>query len=86
MVSAALEGKLDSVEYQKHPVFGLNMPVTCPEVPDEVLNPRNTWESVEAYDLKSEELAKAFVQNFKQFAEKASEEILAAAPKVIQKI
>ncbi len=86
MVSAALEGKLNTVEYQKHPVFGLQMPVSCPQVPDEVLNPRKTWKTTTAYDQKAEELAKAFVKNFEQFADKANDEILAAAPNVTQKI
>lgn len=82
MITAALNGELDLVEYQEHPIFGLMMPVICPNVPPEVLNPRNTWADKQAYDQKSAELAQAFVRNFNQFAEFANSEILRAAPKI----
>jgi phosphoenolpyruvate carboxykinase (ATP) len=80
MITAALEGKLDSVAYTKHKVFGLQMPVTCPNVPDEILNPSNTWDDQAHYYQKAQALAKAFNDNFKQYASEASPEILAAAP------
>ncbi len=82
MVTAALNGDLNDVAYEVHPIFGLSMPKTCPNVPDEVLNPGNTWSDKDAYENKANELAVAFVDNFSQFADKASEEILEAAPKV----
>ena len=82
MVTAALNGELNDVNYKAHPVFGLQIPMTCPNVPDEVLSPRNTWANKDAYDDKAAELAQAFVENFEQFADKASKEILAAAPKI----
>ena len=81
MISAALSGKLDDVEFLEHQVFGLMMPAVCPDVPSEVLNPRNTWADKQAYDQKAADLAHAFVKNFQQFAEYASDEILHAAPK-----
>ncbi len=84
MVTAALNGELDNVEYAHHDVFGLDTPVTVPNVPSEVLNPRDTWEDKAAYDEKAAELARSFVNNFKKFEDKASAEILAAAPKVSQ--
>ncbi|NEU10366.1 phosphoenolpyruvate carboxykinase (ATP) [Flavihumibacter sp. R14] len=82
MISAALNGELDTVEYKEHPVFGLMMPVSCPDVPSEVLDPRNTWKDKQEYDRKSADLAQAFVKNFNQFAHYASDEILRAAPKI----
>ncbi|MFN8776688.1 MAG: phosphoenolpyruvate carboxykinase (ATP) [Flavobacteriales bacterium] len=82
MITAALEGKLDQVEYDTHEVFGLAMPKTCPDVPAELLNPRNTWANKGAYDAKANELAEKFVKNFEKFAEFANAEIIAAAPKV----
>lgn len=81
MISAALNGQLDQVSYAEHPVFGLMMPESCPDVPSEVLNPRNTWTDKQAYDQKSADLAQAFVRNFSQYAEYASSEILLSAPK-----
>jgi phosphoenolpyruvate carboxykinase (ATP) len=82
LITAAINGELDKVEYEVHPVFGVAMPKTCPNVPAEVLNPRNTWKSATEYDQKSSELAAAFNKNFAKFADKAEEEILSAAPKV----
>jgi phosphoenolpyruvate carboxykinase (ATP) len=80
MISAALEGKLDHVEYEAHSVFGMMMPKECPCVPYTILNPRNTWKDKEAYDRKAKELAHKFIENFKQFSAHVSEEILTAAP------
>lgn len=84
MITAALNGQLDNVSYEAHPIFGLQMPTTCPEVPTEILNPRNTWADKTSYDTKANDLAAKFVKNFEQYAEGASAEILAAAPKVVQ--
>lgn len=82
MITAALEGKLDAVKYKTHEIFGLQMPESCPEVPAEILDPRNTWADKNVYDEKANNLAAQFVNNFSKYAEKASAEILAAAPKV----
>jgi phosphoenolpyruvate carboxykinase (ATP) len=82
MITAALEGKLDNVEFEEHPVFGMMMPKSCPGVPSEVLNPRNTWANKEEYDSKAKGLAQEFVNNFKKYAAGTNEEILAAAPKI----
>jgi phosphoenolpyruvate carboxykinase (ATP) len=82
MITAALEGKLDNVEYEAHPVFGMMMPKECPNVPSEILNPRNTWADKNAYDEKAIALGKQFVKNFEKYTSGVSEEILAAAPKV----
>lgn len=82
MITAALTGQLDNVETKQHDIFGLNMPVSCPDVPSEILDPRNTWADKAAYDKKANHLAEEFVKNFEVFADNANEEILAAAPKV----
>jgi phosphoenolpyruvate carboxykinase (ATP) len=81
MITAALTGKLNDVEFTNHEIFGLAMPVSCPNVPTEILNPKNTWSDKEAYDKKANHLAESFVNNFKQFEENANDEIMAAAPK-----
>ncbi len=80
MITAALKGELDGVDYECHPVFGMLMPVRCPGVPPEILNPRSTWADKAAYDATSKELAVQFVQNFEKYAAGVSEEILKAAP------
>jgi len=82
MITAALEGDLDNVEYEAHPVFGFMMPKTCPDVPSEILNPRNTWADKEEYDAKAKDLAKQFIKNFEKYASGASGETAGAAPKV----
>ena len=82
MITAALEGKLENVGYEAHPIFGMMMPQSCPGVPSEVLNPRNTWDNKEEYDEKAKDLAQQFIKNFEKFADHAGEEILAAAPKI----
>ncbi len=84
MITAALNGELESAEFIKHPVFGLAMPVNCANVPSEVLNPRNTWSDVSSYDLKANELAQAFLNNFKEFDEFADEEIKKGMPKLVE--
>jgi phosphoenolpyruvate carboxykinase (ATP) len=81
MITAALEGKLDHVDYTTHEIFGLAMPNECEGVPTEILNPKNTWEDKSAYDVKANRLANEFVKNFAQFESAANEEIMAAAPK-----
>jgi phosphoenolpyruvate carboxykinase (ATP) len=82
MITAALEGELDTVHFENHPVFGFAMPTACPNVPAELLNPRNTWADKEAYDKQCEKLAELFNNNFAKFADSASDEIKAAAPKM----
>lgn len=84
MITAALNGELDNVNYETLPVFGLQFPVTCPQVPAEILNARQTWKDQSAYDQKAADLANQFVKNFKQYAEFANDEIMGAAPKIHQ--
>ncbi len=82
MITAALEGKLDSVKCNPHPTFGVLVPETCEGVPTEILDPRNTWADKAAYDSKADFLAREFVKNFQKFEEFANEEIMNGAPKV----
>ena len=81
MITSALEGKLDNVNYVNHEIFGLAMPEECENVPTEMLNPKNTWKDKAAYDAKANHLATQFVKNFSQFESDANEDIMAAAPK-----
>ncbi|HEY4799626.1 MAG TPA: phosphoenolpyruvate carboxykinase (ATP), partial [Bacteroidia bacterium] len=82
LITAALSGELEKAKFDTLPVFNLHFPTTCSNVPSEMLNPRNTWKDKNAFDTKANELAKAFVKNFQQYASGANEEILSAAPKV----
>ena len=80
MISAALNGELEKVEFTKHSIFGIKMPESCSGVPSEILSPRNTWTDEDKYDKKANELAKAFIKNFEKFANHANTEILESAP------
>jgi phosphoenolpyruvate carboxykinase (ATP) len=82
LITAALEGELDNVEYKEHAVFGLAMPHQCPGVPSDVLHPRNTWADKDDYDKTAAALSKSFNANFEKFYEGASEETRAGAPKI----
>ena len=79
LVNAALGGQLEKVEFTTEPAFGLHIPVSCPEVPSEILNPRNSWADKAAYDRTAADLAARFEANFANFD--ASDEIRAAGPK-----
>ncbi len=80
MITAALEGKLNSVQFLADPVFGMAVPVECPNVPSDILNPRNTWSDKPAYDEKAKFLANLFIKNFEKYKDGATAEVLAAAP------
>lgn len=82
MITSVLTGKLDNVEYDTLPVFGLKIPTKCENVPTEILNPRNTWKNKDDYDTAANKLAASFIENFKQYESAANTEIMAAAPKV----
>jgi phosphoenolpyruvate carboxykinase (ATP) len=82
-ITAALDGKLKDVALERHPIFGLDVPQNCPNVPNEVLNPRQTWGDKDAYDNQAKQLAVSFKENFAKFEEYANEEILAGAPMAI---
>ena len=82
MISAALRGELDDVPTNQHPVFNLDVPTACEGVPSSLWDVRSTWADVEAYDAAAEDLASRFAANFAQFAEHATEEMKAGAPRV----
>ena len=86
MITAAMNGELNDVAFEAHPVFGVLMPKSVPGVPAEILNPRDTWTDKDAYDRKAAELAQLFIKNFDKYAAQANEEILSAAPKVLTAI
>ena len=78
MLNAAIEGRLASVSTDQHPYFGLHVPKACPDVPAEVLDPKNTWSDKGAYDAVARDLTHRFEANFRQFEPFVGEEIKAA--------
>ena len=81
IVKAVLGGKLNHVEMKIDPIFGMAVPVSCPFVPSEILNPRNTWKDTLAYDRKAFELATLFRDNFAENGGDVSDAVKLAGPK-----
>jgi phosphoenolpyruvate carboxykinase (ATP) len=82
ILNAALNGELEGVEYYRDPVFGFEVPKTCPGVPDAVMNPASSWPDQNAYMLAYRALASRFIDNFRKFAEGTPEEVSAAGPRI----
>ena len=80
MIKAAFDGSLAEASYRTDDFFGLSIPTSCPDVPNAILNPRDTWRNEEAYDRAALNLANLFHKNFEPFAEAASQEIIDAGP------
>jgi len=81
MVTAALTGALDIVKYRHDDLFNLDIPTECPNVPSEILDPKNTWIDKDSYDLSAKKLAQMFVENFNKF-KNVPPEIRNAGPKL----
>lgn len=79
MVRAVVDGKLSKIECLRDPIFKLDIPKTCPDVPDKVLIPRNTWKDPSSYDSKSKELVASFAKNFEPLASHTTEDVRKAA-------
>jgi len=79
MVRAALDGRLAEIPTQEDPIFGLHVPRSCPDVPTEVLPPRNTWADKSAYDSVARNLAARFEENFAQYDEYVGDDVKAVA-------
>ncbi|MBK7896640.1 MAG: phosphoenolpyruvate carboxykinase (ATP) [Anaerolineaceae bacterium] len=82
IIDAIHNGALNNVAYETDPIFGLAVPTTCPNVPDELLIPKNTWKDAAAYDAQAQKLANLFIKNFDKYKEGSSEAIINAGPKV----
>ena len=78
MVNAAIEGRLNNIEFEKDPAFGFTVPATVPGVPPEFLHARNAWSDKAAYDKAAENLIARFIKNFEKFDAPAN--VRAAAP------
>ena len=81
LLEAALDGGLGDTRTFTDPVFGLHVPESCPGIPAEILNPRETWADKAAYDATAEKLIAMFIDNFSQFEEHVTDEVIAAAPR-----
>ncbi|MBC8487652.1 MAG: phosphoenolpyruvate carboxykinase (ATP), partial [Bacteroidetes bacterium] len=86
LLDAALEGKLDKVQYRKDKLFSFEVPLSCPEVPEDVLEPSNSWGNKDEYWKKYDALASRFIENFKLFQEGCSQDVINAGPTRLSKV
>jgi len=80
LLNAAINGNLDNVVFVKDERFGFEIPTTCEGVPDRILQPRETWDDETRYDNVANLLAQMFIENFQQYADGCSEDVIAAGP------
>ncbi len=82
LLNAALDGTLDKVPFEEDPIFGVQVPTSCPGVPEQVLKPRSTWADTEAYDHKAQYLAGLFADNFSEYESQVPQQVKVAGPRV----
>ncbi|MEA2537930.1 MAG: phosphoenolpyruvate carboxykinase [Chloroflexota bacterium] len=82
MVRAALDGRLGDVPTVVDPIFGFAVPLSCPDVPSEFLQPRNTWQDKAAYDVAARKLAAMFAENFADYADGVPDGVREAGPRL----
>jgi phosphoenolpyruvate carboxykinase (ATP) len=81
LIDAIHNNSFDGVETRTDPSFGFEIPLSCPDVPSEILVPRDTWKDKDAFDATKEKLVGLFQNNFKSFEDSVNPEIIAAGPK-----
>jgi len=81
MIDAIHNDDFEGVEMVTEPGFGFQVPTSCPNVPEEILIPRNTWADKEGYDKTKNKLIGLFQDNFRQFEAGVNKEIIEAGPK-----
>ena len=86
LLNAALDGKLDEVDYRKDKLFGFEVPLVCPDVPEDVLEPSNSWGNKDEYWKKYDALSSRFIENFKLFQEGCSQEVKDSGPIRLAKV
>ncbi len=86
LLNAALDGRLSEVKYRQDRLFNFEVPTSCPDVPEEVLDPANTWGNKDDYWRTYDGLAARYIENFKLFARGCPEEVVAAGPKRLSQV
>jgi phosphoenolpyruvate carboxykinase (ATP) len=82
LLNAALDGRLQGVDYRRDPIFGFDVPRSCDGVPSEILDPAGTWSSPSGYMEKYRQLAARYIENFKKFEDATPAEVIAAGPRL----
>jgi phosphoenolpyruvate carboxykinase (ATP) len=86
LLNAALDGKLNAVNYRKDKLFGFEVPLTCPDVPEDVLEPSNAWGNKKEYWERYDSLAARYIENFRMFTEGIPKEVVDAGPKRLSEV
>jgi len=86
LLNAALDGKLNDVKYRKDKLFGFEVPLSCPDVPQDILEPSNTWGNKDEYGKAYDALAARYLENFKLYKEGCPAEVAAAGPKRLSQL
>ncbi len=86
LLDAALEGKLDAVDFRRDRLFGFEVPSSCPDVPTDVLDPSTSWGNKDDYWRRYDALAARYIDNFKLFEAGCPQEIRAAGPKRLKAV
>jgi phosphoenolpyruvate carboxykinase (ATP) len=84
ILDAIHSGELANVEYETYDVFNLHVPKSCPGVPSELLNPKNSWTASTSFKGEVNKLAKLFNENFQKYSDEATKEVIAAGPVIQQ--
>jgi phosphoenolpyruvate carboxykinase (ATP) len=80
IVRAATAGSLDGVETKRHPIFNVEVPLSCPGVPGDLLDPQSTWASKDEYETQARDLARRFQENFERFTNTVPAGVREAGP------
>jgi len=80
LLNAALDGTLNKQDFKTDPIFGVAIPTTCPNIPEKILNPKNTWSDKEAFDKQARHLAALFEENFREYENDVPEKVRKAGP------
>jgi phosphoenolpyruvate carboxykinase (ATP) len=86
LLNAALEGRLQEVPYRKDKLFGFEVPLSCPGVPQEVLDPAGAWPDQDSYWRTYDALAGRYIENFKLYQAGCTPQVLAAGPKRLSQL
>jgi phosphoenolpyruvate carboxykinase (ATP) len=82
MVASILDNQLDNVDFVSDPIFNFAIPVSCPGIPEKVLDPILTWQDRASYQIQAEKLAQMFIKNFEKYNSNVAPEVATAGPKV----
>lgn len=86
MIRAALTHALENITMRQDPYFGLWIPESCPGVPNEMLNPQQTWQDAGEYQTQAQKLIALFIKNFEQFTNEVPADVVEAGPHLAQQV